>query len=113
MRRFRLLGLRWGRWTRWWAVIRDEGHRPTLKDWAKMAALVWRLAVSKPRSAEDRKRVRRCYAVCCRCNFQDRHLRTCIGCGCVMPIKLAAGGGCWAHEQDPATTIGFSSDAAP
>lgn len=105
---FRFLGLRWRRLRQWWAVVAtDERDRPTLKNWAQMLALVMRRALSQPRSAEARKQVRRDYAICLRCPFHERHLHVCAGCGCSMPLKLAAGGACWAKERDPNSLFGF------
>jgi len=72
-----------------------------------MAGLLWR-SIGKERPREVRERIVAGYRICVRCPFHDRELHACAGCGCFMPFKLAAGGGCWARETDPNSRNGFS-----
>jgi hypothetical protein len=112
LRKLRPLGLRWGRWAQWWAVVRDEERKPTWRQWAQMGMLAWRHAKNPNRTVDARRAIRRAYGVCLRCPLHDLKLHTCLLCGCVQPIKLAAGGGCAAREADPNSTIGFSLPGA-
>lgn len=106
---FRFLGLRWGRLRQWWQVVTAEGNRPTFKEWAKMARLVARRTVGKWPRPEERRAILHNYRKCVRCPFHSTQFHQCLGCNCVMPLKLAFGGGCWAREQDPNSTFGFAA----
>lgn len=102
----RFLGLRLARYLVWLRVIRSNVDRPTIQQWVEMA----RLAITsllRGRSDGAKAMIRRNYAVCLRCPFHMLETHQCSGCGCQMTLKAAAGGTCWAREQDPDSTFGY------
>lgn len=111
-RRLRPFGLRWGRWRMFGAMLWDSRRDLTMRDLATMLGvlvlsahkLVHRGGVEPPLL----KGRLAAYRVCVRCPFHEARFHRCAGCGCFMPFKLAAGGPCWAREQDSASGLGFS-----
>jgi hypothetical protein len=103
-------GLRWSRLREWRAAV---ARSPSigLREWLAMGALLIH-ALRQPGGPETRKRIRRDWRDCVRCPFHDPVFHRCIGCGCAMAYKIAAGGKCWAREQDPNSTMGFPRVAA-
>lgn len=97
-----LLGLRAGRLIEWWRVVRDAERRPSLRQWLEMVSLIAGVDFRAP--VRD---VVANYRKCVRCPFHDPTAHACALCGCHMPLKLAAGGGCAAKEIDPNSTVGF------
>lgn len=100
-RSLRPFRLRWRR-LRTWREVASFAHGTTAADLFRMVVLAGRALLRRPPAGVVAR-----YRVCVRCEFHDRAQRACLGCGCYMPYKLAAGGRCWAREQDPRSGYGF------
>lgn len=105
-KRFRPLGLRWGRLRAWLRVLREE--QVTNRQLVEMVRLAWP-AFWKRSPRRPHREIVRDYRVCVRCPYHNPDTRSCLLCGCFMPYKIAAGGACAAREADPDSKIGFGS----